>query len=140
MPPTEPADGAAPEWLQRADAELADHLERVARWQADQINAHLAALGITPIRPAGVRPGQLPTPLSEADLVRPDPEQGLFGLSASHDGTQVFLEIEDHGGIGDCWPGPALFTLADIAWARREGTDPLPALPPGAEPEGSHAR
>ncbi|WP_033355051.1 hypothetical protein [Kitasatospora aureofaciens] len=141
--PTKPAT-TEPTWYQKAEsAYQAQLLERQAdtylrlRRQADQVNARLAELGITPVRPANVVRGLAlqPALLLEADDEREPTE--VFATWDDDSGS-VAVAVQDYG---DPWQGGPrisrpLTDLGDIAAARHEGA---PAPKPAPQDPRAHA-
>ncbi|MGW2255481.1 hypothetical protein ACWCXH_35725 [Kitasatospora sp. NPDC001660] len=130
MTDTTPTTGTEqPAWYQKAEsAYQAQRLDRQTdeylrlRRQADQVNARLAELGITPIRPADVAPGLA---LQPALLLDADDERELYEVFATwdDDSGSVAVAVQD---FWDPWSGGPrisrpLTDLGDVVAARHEG-------------------
>ncbi|MER7671282.1 hypothetical protein ABTY61_22840 [Kitasatospora sp. NPDC096128] len=140
---TKPAT-TEPTWYPKAEsAYQAQRLERQAdtylrlRRQADQVNARLAELGITPVRPADVVQGLV---LQPALLLEADDEREPYEVFATWDDDSGSVAVA----VQDCrepWQGGPrvsrpLTDLGDIAAARHEGA---PAPKPVPQDLRAHA-
>lgn len=130
-----------PAWLARVEAAYAAREAETARLDvkaaelsAEDINARLASVGITPIAPATARNGVL----SPALLATADPARQFYSVHASFDeddGPVLLVGDFRREGHEDGFAGlrlsvAQLYSTWDVLHARRVGPKPKPVKPP----------